>query len=93
MASFGLTRIASHEAALNGTTLSCFESMRDRHQVLKPIPDTFPSGSKIKAIQEDGAEFELQFEDDSMATLQLAHPGVYQWQYVTRITESSTSVE
>jgi len=67
--------------------------MRGRHQALKPIPDTFPSGSKIKAIQENGAEFKLQFEDDSTATLQLTHPGVYQWQYVTRITGSSTSVE
>ena len=30
---------------------------------------------KIKAIQEDSAEFTLQFEDGSTATVQLADPG------------------
>jgi hypothetical protein len=33
------------------------------------------SGGKIKAIQEDGAEFTLKFEDGSTVTLQLADPG------------------
>jgi hypothetical protein len=32
-------------------------------------------GGRIKAIQEDGAEFNLQFEDGSTLTLQLADPG------------------
>ena len=32
-------------------------------------------GAKVKAIQEDGAEFSLQFEDGSAVTLQLADPG------------------
>ena len=32
-------------------------------------------GGKIKAIQEDGAEFTLQFEDGSSVTVQLADPG------------------
>jgi hypothetical protein len=39
------------------------------------IPDIFPPGGRVKAIQEDGPEFRLQFEDDSTVTLQLAHPG------------------
>jgi hypothetical protein len=38
------------------------------------IADISPGG-KIKAILEDGAEFELQFEDGSTETLQLADPG------------------
>jgi hypothetical protein len=32
-------------------------------------------GAKVKAIQEDSAEFTLQFEDGSTVTLQLADPG------------------
>lgn len=39
------------------------------------IANIFPPGDKIKAIQEDGAEFTLQFEDGSTAILQLADPG------------------
>ena len=32
-------------------------------------------GAKVKAIQEDGAEFTLQFEEGSAMTLQVADPG------------------
>ena len=32
-------------------------------------------GAKVKAIQEDGPEFTLQFEDGSSVALQLADPG------------------
>jgi hypothetical protein len=32
-------------------------------------------GAKVKAIQEDGPEFTLQFEDGSSVILQLADPG------------------
>ena len=32
-------------------------------------------GAKVKAIQEDGAEFTLQFEDGSTVTVELADPG------------------
>ena len=39
------------------------------------IADVFPPGGKIKAIQEDGVEFTLQFEDSSTVTLQLTDPG------------------
>jgi hypothetical protein len=39
------------------------------------IADVFPPGGKVKAIQEDGPEFRLQFEDDSTVTFQLADPG------------------
>jgi hypothetical protein len=34
-----------------------------------------PPGGKIKAIQQDGAQFTLQFQDGSTATLQLFDPG------------------
>ena len=34
-----------------------------------------PPGGKIKAIQGDGAEFTLQFEDGPSVTVQLADPG------------------
>jgi hypothetical protein len=39
------------------------------------IADMFPPGGQIKAVQEDGAQFTLQFEDGSTVTLQLADPG------------------
>ncbi|MGA8657226.1 MAG: hypothetical protein WB586_13855 [Chthoniobacterales bacterium] len=39
------------------------------------IVDIFPPGGKIKAIQEDGPEFSLQFEDGSTVSLQLTDPG------------------
>ena len=39
------------------------------------IAESLPSGGKIKAVQEDGAGFTLQFDDGSTATLQLADPG------------------
>jgi hypothetical protein len=39
------------------------------------ITGMFPPGGMIKAILEGGAEFRLQFEDDSTATFQLADPG------------------
>ena len=37
--------------------------------------DVLPPGTKIKAIQEDGAEFALQCEDGSTVALQLADAG------------------
>ena len=39
------------------------------------IAGIFPPGGKIKAIQEDGADFTLQFEDGSSVSLRLADPG------------------
>jgi hypothetical protein len=39
------------------------------------IADIFPPGGKIKAVQEDGAKFALQFEEGSTVTMQLADPG------------------
>ena len=39
------------------------------------IANIFPPGGKIRAIQEDGGEFVLQFEDGTAVTLQLADPG------------------
>jgi hypothetical protein len=39
------------------------------------VADIFPPGGKIKAIQEDSANFSLLFEDDSAVNLRLADPG------------------
>jgi hypothetical protein len=38
------------------------------------VADRFPPGGKIKAIQEDGANFSLLFEDGPPLNLQLADP-------------------
>ena len=39
------------------------------------VADIFPPGGKIKAVQEDGAEFRLQLEDGSTIRVELADPG------------------
>jgi|SRR5215469_8513301 len=39
------------------------------------IANMFPPGGQIKAVQEDGANFALQFEDGPALNLQLADPG------------------
>jgi len=39
------------------------------------IADMFPPGGQIKAVQEDGAQFTLQFDDGLAVNLQLADPG------------------
>jgi hypothetical protein len=39
------------------------------------ITSMFPPGATIKAILEDGAEFRLQFKDDSPVRVELADPG------------------
>ena len=39
------------------------------------IADMFPPGGKIKAVQEDGAEFRLQLDDGSTIRVELADPG------------------
>jgi hypothetical protein len=38
-------------------------------------PATIPPGGKVKAVQETKAEFKIDFEDGSSATLCLADPG------------------
>jgi hypothetical protein len=38
-------------------------------------PATIPPGGKIKSIHEAKAEFKIDFEDGSSATLRLADPG------------------
>ena len=38
------------------------------------IADMFPPGGQIKAVQEDGAQFTLQFDDRLAVNLQLADP-------------------
>jgi len=39
------------------------------------IAGMFPPGGKIRAVQEDGPDFNLQFEDGSTVTLKLVDPG------------------
>jgi hypothetical protein len=39
------------------------------------IANMFPPGGRIKAVQEDGLSFGLQFEDGPAVNLQLADPG------------------
>ena len=39
------------------------------------ITGMFPPGGKIRAVQEDGPDFNLQFEDGSTVTLKLVDPG------------------
>ena len=39
------------------------------------IANIFPPGGQIKAVQEDGANFSLQFEEGPPLNLQLADPG------------------
>ena len=38
-------------------------------------PATIPPGGKIKSVHEAKAEFKIEFEDGSSATLRLADPG------------------
>ena len=38
-------------------------------------PPTIPSGGKVKSVHESKAEFKIEFEDGSSATLCLADPG------------------
>jgi hypothetical protein len=39
------------------------------------VPATVSPGSKIKSVLEAEAEFKIEFEDGSIATVQLADPG------------------
>jgi hypothetical protein len=38
-------------------------------------PVTIPAGGKVKSVREAKAEFKIEFEDGSSATLNLADPG------------------
>jgi hypothetical protein len=38
-------------------------------------PATIPPGGKVKSVHEAKAEFKIEFEDGSSATLRLADPG------------------
>jgi hypothetical protein len=38
-------------------------------------PATIPLGGKVKSVQEDRTEFQIEFEDGSCVTLCLADPG------------------
>ena len=38
-------------------------------------PATIPPGGKVKSVHESKAEFKIEFEDGSSATLRLADPG------------------
>jgi len=47
---------------------------RADHRILF-LPATIPPGCKVKSVQETRAEFKIDFEDGSSATLCLADPG------------------
>ena len=69
-------RIVWVVTAQPGKVLIWFDDQSTMNVKTAQIPDIFPPGGKIKAIQEDGPELRLQFEDGSTVTLELADPGV-----------------
>ena len=55
-----------------------FSVVFDDHSLMKiktAGPATIPPGGKVKSVQEAKAEFKIDFEDGSSATLCLADPG------------------
>ena len=48
---------------------------QSRMKIKTAAPAMVSPGSKIKAVLEAEAEFKIEFEDGSMATMQMADPG------------------
>jgi hypothetical protein len=57
-----------------GGVLVLFDD-QSRMKIKTAGPATIPPGGKVKAVHESRAEFKIDFEDGSSATLQLADPG------------------
>ena len=57
-----------------GAVLVVFDD-ESRMKIKTAGPATVPSGGKVKSVQETRAEFKIDFEDGSSATLCLADPG------------------
>ena len=68
-------RIVQRTTAEPGKLVIRFDDESTMNVKTAGIAGIFPPGGKVKAIQEDGPEFCLQFEDDSTMTFQLADPG------------------
>ena len=57
-----------------GSVLVLFDD-ESRMKIKTAGPATVPSGGKVKSVHEAKAEFKIEFEDGSSATLSLADPG------------------
>jgi len=57
-----------------GAVLVVFDD-ESRMKIKTAGPATVPSGGKVKSVHEAKAEFKIEFEDGSSATLSLADPG------------------
>ncbi|MGA8660392.1 MAG: hypothetical protein WB586_30110 [Chthoniobacterales bacterium] len=68
-------RTVQRSTAEPGKLLIEFDDQSTMKLKTAGIADIFPPGGKIKAIQEDGADFTLQFEEGSSVNLRLADPG------------------
>ena len=75
-----LTRVIGGRAVQGATAEPGKLSIRFDDQLTMQVKtagptEVFPQGGKIKAVQEDGPEFNLRFEDGSAVNLKLADPG------------------
>jgi hypothetical protein len=57
-----------------GSVLVLFDDQSNM-KVKIPGPATIPPGGKIKSVHEAKADFKIEFEDGSSATLSLGNPG------------------
>jgi hypothetical protein len=57
-----------------GGVLVVFDD-QSKMKIKTAVPQTIPPGGKVKSVQETKAEFKIDFEDGSSATLRLADPG------------------
>ena len=57
-----------------GSVLVVFDDQSNM-KVKTAGPATIPPGGKVKAVQETNADFKIEFENGSSATLRLADPG------------------
>ena len=57
-----------------GSVLVLFDD-QSRMKVKTAGPATIPAGGKVKSVNETKAEFKIDFEDGSSATLYLVDPG------------------
>jgi hypothetical protein len=57
-----------------GAVLVLFDD-ESRMKIKTAAPATIAPGGKVKSVYEARAEFKIQFEDGSTATLRLADPG------------------
>ena len=57
-----------------GSVLVLFDDQSTMN-IKTAVPATIPTGGKVKSVHEAKAEFKIDFEDNSSATLSLADPG------------------